>query len=130
MAKVEKKDKKPNPAARKRFLEPVNRGGRKPMVIDVKLLAKLAESMLPVESIGIILGCNKEVLYKRYGDVLQKAREGRKKALCIVMWEKALIDKDTKMMIWLSKQHLGYKDTQPEQASEVNFNIHCHEIPK
>jgi hypothetical protein len=33
------------------------------------------------------------------------------------------------MMIWLSKQHLGYKDAQPEEASLVIFNVQINEVP-
>lgn len=100
------------------------------VVIDTNLLFNLAESMLPVESIATILGCHRDTLYARYSDILQQAREGRKKSLSMVMWEKALIEKDTKMMIWLSKQHLGYKDVLPEDATQINFNVYCREIPK
>jgi hypothetical protein len=108
----------------------VSKNGRPPVPIDEGLLFKLAESMLPVESIATILGCHRDTLYSRFADVLQRAREGRKKALSMVMWEKALIEKDTKMMIWLSKQHLGYKDTMPTQATAITFNVICNEVPR
>jgi hypothetical protein len=107
-----------------------NKGGQPPKEIDEKLLVKLAESMLPVESIALIIGCHKDTLYARFSDVLQKARAGRKKTLSMVMWEKALIDKDTKMMIWLSKQHLGYRDTFPEEAPTTAINITVNDTPK
>jgi len=110
-------------------LKVVNKG-RPKVQIDTDLLFKLAETMLPVESIAGILGCHRDTLYDRFSDTLQRAREGRKKSLCIAMWEKALIDKDTKMQIWLSKQHLGYKDVQPEDVTQINFNVYCREIPK
>lgn len=110
--------------------KPKNKGGRPKVEIDVVMLAKLGESMLPVESIATIMGCHKDTIYERFSDILQRAREGRKKSLSMVMWEKALIDKDTKMMIWLSKQHLGYRDTQPDEAQQIIFNVQVNEIPK
>lgn len=128
---VEKKEKKPNPATRKRFVPSVpHKLGNPPKVIDEKLLVQLAETMIPIESIATILGCCKETLYSRYPDVLQKAREGRKKSLSMAMWEKALIEKNTTMQIWLSKQHLGYKESIPEEASIINFNVNIVEVPK
>jgi hypothetical protein len=127
---TEKKEKKPNPATRKRFATPATLGGRPLADLDPDMVFKLAQSMLPIESIAVILGCHKDTLYARYSDVLQKAREGRKQSLSMTMWEKALIDKDTKMLIWLSKQHLGYKDQIPESAQLINFNIYCNEVPK
>ncbi len=129
--KEEKKEKKPNPATRKRFLPDKPRpNGRPPTPIDEDMVFKLAQSMLPIESIAVILGCGKDALYTRFPDVLQKAREGRKQSLSMTMWEKALIDKDTKMLIWLSKQHLGYKDVVPESAQQIVFNVICNEIPR
>lgn len=125
----EKKNK--NPATRKRFVPTVpHKMGAPAKEIDVEMVFKLAETMLPIESIATILSCCKETLYSRFPDVLQRAREGRKKNLSMCMWEKALVEKDTKMMIWLSKQHLGYKDQMPIEATQVNFNVYMNEVPK
>lgn len=107
-----------------------NKGGRPKVEIDEDMVFKLGESMLPVESIAKILECHPDTIYARFSVTLQRAREGRKKSLTMVMWEKALIDKDTKMMIWLSKQHLGYKDQMPEDATQIHFNVHINEVPK
>lgn len=106
--------------------------GRPRTDIDLKLLEKLGASMLPIESIAVILDCSKATLYanKQYSDVLRKSIEGRKKSLLTAMWEKALVEKDTKMMIWLSKQHLGYRDVAPINATQINFNVYCKEVPK
>lgn len=128
-------EKKKNPATRKHFTPETKCDqervkGRPPIKIDADMVLKLAETMLPVESIAAVLGCSKDTLYSRFPDVLQKAREGRKQSLSMAMWEKALINKDTTMLIWLSKQHLGYKEKAPEAASQINFNVYCKEIPK
>lgn len=128
MGKVAKKDKKPNPAARKRFYLPT--GGEEPTVLDKEMLSALAATMLPIESIAVLCKCSKDTLYAKYSDVLQTAREGRKQTLAMAMWEKGLIEKDTKMLIWLSKQHLGYRDVMPEEAAQVNFNVYTNEVPK
>jgi hypothetical protein len=125
-----KKEKKANPAARKRFGGRQEGAGRPLANIDEDMVFKLGQTMLPVESIAAILECHPDTIYARFSEVLHRAREGRKKSLSMTMWEKALIDKDTKMLIWLSKQHLGYRDVLPEEATKVNFNVYCNEVPK
>jgi hypothetical protein len=98
--------------------------------IDPELVLELAKTLLPVESIATIVGCHKDTLYARFGLQLQQGRENRKHSLVQAMWFKALEEKDTKMLIWLSKQHLGYKESMPEQAQQVNFNVYTNEVPK
>ena len=106
-----------------------NKGGRPKKPIDEQTLYELAETMLPMESIAQLLDCHVDTLYARYSDTIKKAREGRKQCLSMRMWEKALIDKDRVMMIWLSKQHLGYRDVLSEDATQVNFNVQVNLNP-
>lgn len=100
------------------------------MKLDEELLYKLSQTMLPVKSIAIILGCHVDTLYTRFAEILQAGRENRKASLSEAMWHKALVEKDTKMQIWLSKQHLGYKETQPEDQVPIQFNVQINEIPR
>jgi hypothetical protein len=104
--------------------------GRPVKEIDEKLLFKLAQTMLPVSSIAIILDCCVDTLDRRFSGVLRAGRENRRHSLVEAMWHQALFEKDTKMMIWLSKQHLGYKDKIEQEFSKINFNIMIDEIPK
>jgi hypothetical protein len=109
---------------------PVNVGGRPEIHIDTQKLFIAAQGFLPVEGLARLFDCSADTLYNKYFDILQKAREERKQSLLLVMWEKALIHKDTTMMIWMSKQHLGFKDRQPEEAQIINFNVVVNEVPK
>ena len=109
--------------------KPLRGKGQPKKEIDREKLYTLAQTLLPVETIAIVLGCHPDTLYENYSDTLQAGRHNRKTSLSQAMWHAALVDKDTKMMIWLSKQHLGYKDTMPEQASQVIFNVKINEIP-
>lgn len=104
--------------------------GKKRKQIDQKLLFKLAQTMLSQQSIGLILDCTPKHLQERYQHIIDKGREIRRHSLVEAMWEKALVEKDTKMMIWLSKQHLGYKENFPDQPTQVLFNVICNEVPK
>ena len=104
--------------------------GKPRKIIDEKMLAKLASTMLTVEDIGDILGCSADVIYKHYGDVLRDARANRKSSLYQSMWKNALDKENVQMQIWLSKQHLGHKESAGEQQQQVNFNVIVNEIPK
>lgn len=116
--------------AKKAEEKPKNLGGRPLKDIDPKIVYELARTMLPVTSIAIILGCSVDTLDARFSGLLQEGRENRRKSLVEAMWHKAIVEKDTKMQIWLSKQHLGYKDTQPEEATQVHFNVYTNEVPR
>lgn len=123
------KENKTTSPIKKKFGGKQEGAGRPKKDIDEQMVYRLAQTMLPVESIATVLECTRETLYARFSDVLQKGREDRKQALSSAMWEKALIEKDTKMMIWLSKQHLGYKDSQPEEAQQIIYNVNIKESP-
>lgn len=97
--------------------------------INTDQLYKLAQSLLTVEKIADILDCHRDTIYANYSDVLQKGRANRIHSLVEAMWHKALVEKDCKMQIWLSKQHLGYKDHQPEETPTNNFHIHINDVP-
>jgi len=85
--------------------------------------------MLSQDTIAEILGCSRDLLQTdRYNGLFKEGRARRKLSLVEAMWHKALVERDTKMQIWLSKQHLGYKDTMPESAANATFNIIIKEI--
>lgn len=96
---------------------------------DHKSIHALASVMLPIETIAEITGASEETLYKRYGKIIQKARGETKRKLASAMHTKAIEQGDTKMQIWLSKQHLGYKETFPENMQPVAIQINIQDIP-
>lgn len=108
----------------------INKGGRPKLELDEKQIEEMASSFLSAEAIARILDCHVDTIYSRFSEALQKGREKRRYNLACAMWSKALDEKDTKMMIWLSKQHLGYKDTIPEEATQINFSVYINEVPK
>lgn len=116
--------------AKKKFGGPQEGSGRPRKELDEPMVYRLAQTMLSQKSIAIILECSEDLLQDRYSGLLQRGRENRKQSLVEAMWQKALEDKDVKMQIWLSKQHLGYKDVMPEEATQVNFNVYTNEVPK
>lgn len=110
--------------------EAKSKGGRPKKEIDEVQLRKLLESMLPVEDIADILGCSADTLYSRFPDIIRECRSDRKMKLLTSMWRNAL-DKDVpSMQVWMSKQYLGHKESQPESAQQINFNVIVNEVPK
>jgi hypothetical protein len=108
-----------------------NKGGRPPKDIDEKLLYRLSQTLLTNESIATILECSPDTLERRFCGLMRKAREDRKATLSEAMWDKALVEKNTVMQIWLSKQHLGHRDKQPDEIdTNVVYNVNVKEIPK
>ena len=102
--------------------------GKRRKHVPPELLYKLAQTMLPIESIAIIAGCEPSLIYHRYADIVHQARESRKDKLAANMW-KAADGGSERMQIWLSKQHLGYKDTYVEGQGSVNVQINIRDIP-
>ncbi len=110
-------------------LIPKNKGGQPKKVLDKKLIHDLAMIHCTKKEIATICGCSIETLYANYSDVLQKGDDEGKKSLKRMMHEKAMKG-DTTMLIWLSKQRLGYRDKQPDEATHIQFNVMVQEVPK
>ena len=104
-------------------------GGRPRKQIDERQLHTLAQTMLSVDDIADALGCSRDTIERRYSEILRDARANRKKSLSQSMWKNALDKENVQMQIWLSKQHLGHKESSPEQSQQVNFNIIVNEVP-
>ena len=54
-----------------------------------------------------------------FSQSLKKFSDGGKKSLRRAMWHKAVKEKNTGMMIWLSKQYLGMKDKIDDDNIEM-----------
>ena len=109
-------------------IKPKNKGGRPKKDIDPNLVYDLAKIHCTKEEIATILGCSRETLYARFSDVLQKGDDDGKKSLKRKMHEVAMNGNVT-MLIWLSKQRLGHKDRQPEEAPNTVINVQINEVP-
>ncbi len=81
---------------------------RKP--IDLELVYNLAKLHCTNREIASLSGVSVDTLQRQYHDVLDKGRDDGKMTLRRSMWDLALNHKNPTMMIWLSKQHLGFSD--------------------
>ena len=97
--------------------------------LDQKSVYTLASVMLTVRDIAEALGCSEEYLYRRFGKTIQQARSETKHKLASVMHRKAIEENDGRMQVWLSKQHLGYKDTVIESHQPIAIQINIQDIP-
>lgn len=103
--------------------------GRPLKEINEDQVYRLALIHCTIPEIASTLDCGISTIKDRFSAVLQRGHEEGQMSLKRKMHEVAMAG-DTKMLIWLSKQRLGYKDVQPEEATQVHFNVNVVEIPK
>lgn len=90
--------------------QPVARSAGRPVKpVDQDLIYKLAMIHCSNPEIASIVGISLDTLQRRYSDVIQAGKESGKQKLRRKMWQSALAGNVT-MMIWLSKNILGYTD--------------------
>lgn len=85
-------------------------------VIDPKQVESLAGINCTVDEIAAVIGCDKRTLERRFAANIKRGREHGRSSLRRMMYEKAK-EGNVTMMIWLSKQLLGYTD-KVEQKNE------------
>lgn len=119
MAEAKKKRKCP---------KPIKKLGKPPTILDEVLLHKMASEDCTVAEIAAHMNCARSTIYENYADVLRKGRDDGNSSLKRRMFEVAMSGNVT-MLVWLSKQRLGYKDQQPIDATQINFNVYTNELP-
>ena len=85
-------------------------------VINIETVESLAGINCTVEEIATVVGCSKDTLERRYATNIKRGRENGRSSLRRMMYAKAK-EGNVTMMIWLSKQLLGYTD-KVEQKNE------------
>lgn len=89
---------------------------------------ELATIHCTIEEIARLSGINHQTLKRRFGDLIDKGHQESKKQLRKAMIRSAL-NGNVAMQIWLSKNWLGFKDRQPDEAPTTLINIKLNEIP-
>jgi hypothetical protein len=79
--------------------------------LDRDMIFKLATLMCTYDEIAFVVGTSAQTLQKRYSAIVEKGRAEGRKSLRRAQYEKAVHDKDVRMLIWLGKQYLGQTDT-------------------
>jgi hypothetical protein len=93
--------------------------GRPRFNIDYDEVRKLASYHLEIKYIADFLGCSVSTLEhnQEFKQIYKKEQAKACKSLLMLMWGKATQGNVT-MMIWLSKQFLGFKD-RIEESGEI-----------
>lgn len=87
--------------------------------IDPSQVEKLAAINCSYAEAAAVLGCSPDTIQRRYAAVFKKGREHGRMSLKRKMWDTAMGGHVT-MMIWLSKQMLGYTDkVEQKQKTEL-----------
>lgn len=85
--------------------------------VDQELVWKLACMMCTMKEIADVLGINENLVSKKFGDLIDKGRSEGRKAIRRAQFEKAVQDKDPRMLIFLGKQYLSQKENPEDKES-------------
>lgn len=90
---------------------------KKPKIseVDKELVWRLGCMMCTLGEISDVLGLDENTVRRKFGDLIDKARSEGKKALRRAQFEKAVQDRDPRMLIFLGKQYLGQKDAPEDK---------------
>jgi len=97
--------------------------------LDEKKIIQMAMEDCSVEEIAAELSVHRETIYERFGDVILRGRDLGNKCLRWKLFQLAMSG-NVPILIWLSKQRLGYKDRPEGDVSQINFNVTVNEVPK
>jgi len=78
--------------------------------VDKQLVWKLATMMCTHEEIADVCGVHRNTIGKRFGDLIEKGRSVGRQSLRRAQFERAIGDKDPRMLIWLGKQYLAQQE--------------------
>lgn len=108
----------------------LDKRGRELTQSEVDTIETMAQMQCSSRMIAAVLNVHEVTIRDRYSTQIEDGRDRGKKLLLHCCWEKATVEKDTKMMIWLSKQMLGFKESWPDQPQSVSYNVNIMEIPR
>lgn len=101
---------------------------RKTVKVDESYIYELATLQCLPHEIAILCGCHVDTISRKYSAALSKGYEDGKKSLRKAMIRSALSG-NVIMQIWLSKNWLGFKERQPDEAPSTVINIQVNDIP-
>ena len=78
--------------------------------VNEKTIYHAAAMMHTDEEIAVLCDCSVDTLKRRFAEVIKKGREKAKASLRAAQWEKAIVEKNTTMQIWLGKHYLDQRD--------------------
>lgn len=108
-----------------------NKSGRPACEIDEVEVFEMACYDCTAEEIAAHFKCSISTLYERFSETLRLGRLAGKKRLRETMERKSREGGpgDTTLLVWLSKQRLGYKDNHDDNRGDVTINIQVVDTP-
>ncbi len=104
--------------------------GRPRKKIDPMQVYELAQIHCTMEEMARVLLVGTDVLERNFAEIISLGRSEGKASLRRDMFAETK-QRNTGMMIWLSKNYLGMKDAEPtQQQTQINFNVNVNEVPK
>lgn len=88
-----------------------HKGGRPRFLVDETKLRVLAKKLWSTRELAAFFGCSHDLMCKRYYHIIKEERENGKAYIRDLQW-KAAEGGDTKVLLHLSKHHLGEHDQQ------------------
>ena len=92
---------------------------RPPLDIDPDQVGKLAAINCTMIEIASVVGCSVDTLERRFADTIKEGRAKGRSSLRRYMWD-AVQKGNITMMIWLSKNMLGYGDRVINETNQEN----------
>jgi len=88
-----------------------------------ELVVRLASKGVPQAFIAAKIGISDDTLRKQYERELSIAYADQAVDLCGAMYEKAIIERDTTMIIWMTKNLLGWRGDQGVQQDAPKITV-------
>ena len=101
----------------------------KPVRLDESVLEEMGAEDCTLQEVAAVMGTSAQSIQNLYGHVVQRGRDRGNAALRRKMFEKAM-GGDVRLLEWLSKNRLGYREKFPEEDPNVVFKIQINEVPK
>lgn len=87
--------------------------------VDRELVWRLATIMCTAEEIADVVGLPAKTVRIKFGDLIEKGRSVGRKALRRAQFEKAINDKDPRLLIFLGKNYLAQKENPEDKEKET-----------
>lgn len=97
--------------------------GRKPKVIDEKLLENLTKLHLSNEVIAHCVGCSQDTLERRFAEKMSEWRSQSKGKIAQVLYDEALNKREPWALKTIAQRHLGYADKVEQEVKHEGVII-------
>lgn len=87
--------------------------------IDRDLIWRLASIMCTYKEISEVVGLPEKTIKNNFADLIEKGRSVGKKSLRRAQFEKAIQDKDPRLLIFLGKNYLSQKENPDDKESNT-----------